>query len=75
MCGILVPLHPQMFNQHLEDFLMLHSVISAHPTLSCIQNKYWAFVLSRADRWVMINQKKPLGRGEISALILLKMNG
>lgn len=64
-----------MFNQHLRDSLMLCPVISAHPTISCIQNKYWAFVQSRGDSCVMINQRMPLGMGEISTLILLKMNG
>lgn len=66
---------PYMFNQPLQGSCKLYPVISAHPASSHIQNKSWAVVLSRGDSCVMINQKMPLGMGEINTLILLKMNG
>lgn len=64
-----------MFNQPLQGSCKLYPVISAHPASSRIQNKSRAVVLSGGDNCVMINQKMPLGMGEINTLILLKMNG
>lgn len=55
--------------------LSFYAVLSQRTRLSCIQNKSWAFVLSRGDSCVMINQKMPSRIREISTLILLKMNG
>lgn len=59
----------------IGKILFYYAALSQHTQLSCTQNKYWAFVLSRGDSYVMINQKMPLRMREISTLILLKMNG
>lgn len=70
---ISVALHPQLRLTSICKILLC-SVPYLSTTYSCIQNKSWAAVLSRGELCNDQSQK-PLGMGEISTLILLKMNG
>lgn len=70
---LIFQLHPQLRLTRTCKILLC-SAPYLSTTYSCIQNKSWAPVLSQGELCNDQSQK-PLGMGEISTLILLKMNG